>query len=94
MDISYQTALDLGIRINKMSCFSPVSTISIGINGYQIIFEASKMLKMLYLGMMEVSSSFYGSNIGLAPISFASTSKEQPQKNNSFEESWSRDYDR
>ncbi len=52
------------------------------------------MLKILFLGMLEASSSFYGDSIGLAPIVFASSDAEKPLAQDTYEDSWAREYDR
>ena len=43
------------------------------------------MLKILYLGLLETSNSFYGDAIGLAPIALASSNKKN-LSNSSVEE--------
>ena len=46
------------------------------------------MLKMLFRGLLEASSAYYGDAIGLAPIGMASSKKSTTIKRESF---WTND---
>ena len=46
------------------------------------------MLKMLFRGLLEASSVYYGDSIGLAPIAMAKTKKINRNAPNAF---WSKD---
>ena len=51
-------------------------------------YKISRMLKMLFRGLLEVSSTYYGDAIGLAPISMATSKKKQ---NSDAELFWMKD---
>tara|TARA_Y100001968_G_scaffold309056_1_gene328497 strand:- start:2883 stop:3068 length:186 start_codon:yes stop_codon:yes gene_type:complete len=46
------------------------------------------MLKMLFRGLLEASSAYYGDSIGLAPISMSTATKETQKNKETF---WSKD---
>ena len=46
------------------------------------------MLKMLFRGLLEASSVYYGDSIGLAPIAMAKTKKTKANTSNTF---WAED---